>query len=103
MIKTVDYIRKVKAGIDDLEGTLGDFQTEWWTEEDWKKWNDDQPNRERRNEEYIRELKEAGTFGKEYDFTISLIPNPKYDNPNVRHKDFDSWRMEILDFNKEAS
>jgi len=47
----------------------GDMATEWWTSEDWKKWD-----------EYVEKLKRDGDFGKETESTILLRPHPFFDN-----------------------
>jgi hypothetical protein len=40
-------------------GYLGDFETEWWTEEDWRKYRQD-----------VKRLKREGIFGKPITNTI---------------------------------
>lgn len=52
-------------------GFLGDFATEYWTEEDW-----------REHREYVAELKASGEYGKEIDVTYHLQYNPLFDDPS---------------------
>lgn len=78
------YKLKRHAGIDDLEGMIGDMATEWWTDLQWAEWNADEPNRKRRNEERIAQLKKDGEYGKEYEIGLSFIPHPLFDEPESK-------------------
>lgn len=75
-------------------------------EESQKAINEELEFRKAWNEAYIKQLKESGEYGKEVEgATITLIPNPRYDftgMPIVGNISPDSWRMEILDFGKDA-
>lgn len=71
-----------KAGITDLKGFLGDMATEWWTADDWAKWESEAPEREAWNKQYVEDLKAKGEYGKEYDLTISLVSHPLFDEPS---------------------
>jgi len=50
-------------------GSLGDFETEHWTAEDWESWK-----------QQVEQLKESGEFGKTYETTISVTHNPTLDD-----------------------
>jgi hypothetical protein len=71
------------------EGYLGDFATEWWTEEDWNKHN-----------KYVEELKAKGTYGKPWICELVLKDNPEYDRPHhpISGKPMESYRIEFIDF-----
>ena len=104
-IQLKEYKTLRRAGIDDLEGYPGDMVTEWWTDEDWKKWKEDAPNRERRNKEYIDKLKAEGRFGEEYYTSLFLVPNPMYDDPKYGHpvkQGLDSYRFDVLNFGNDV-
>jgi hypothetical protein len=66
----IDIKIKRIAGVDDLEGMGGDQATEWWTKEDWDKWDADKPARDARNAARIEKLRASGKYGKEYDLTF---------------------------------
>jgi hypothetical protein len=69
-------------------GSLGDQQTEYWTEEDWAN-----------HRKYCKKLKEEGRLGKVVEITTHFMPNPLFDdNPPVINKD--SFRMIMLDMSK---
>jgi len=75
--------------IDTFKGALGDFATEWWTEEDWNKWK-----------KYIEELKVSGELGKPITLYMSLIPFPELDTPiNFEQKDASTCKFIIIDLN----
>jgi len=91
---------KRHAGIDDLEGMMGDLATEWWTDLQWAEWNSDEPNRKRRNEERIAQLKADGEYGKEYEIGISFVPHPLFDEPKS-DLSLTSSKMIIFDVSKD--
>jgi len=99
-IKTYNVPRR--AGIDDLQSNLpGDMATEWWTDLDWQKWHDELPERKRKDEEYIKELKEKGEYGKEYNLNFSLVSHPLFDEPkDTTRKPLISSSIFIMDLNK---
>jgi hypothetical protein len=97
MIKT--YKIAQKAGITDLRGYLGDLATEWWTDKDWEKWNAGAEEREKWNENYIKELKEKDEFGKEYDLEMHLQENSLFDTPKIGQP-IESYKMIFLDLSK---
>ena len=61
--KFVDYKVKVRLG------TVGDMAAEWMTQEDWDK-----------HAGYVEKLKSEGSYLKEEEITISVIPCPMFDN-----------------------
>lgn len=69
------------------KGYLGDFATEWWTDEDHAKWA-----------KHVQELKDTGEFGKKEEVEITLNHNPLYDNRN--YGQLESSSMGFLDFGK---
>lgn len=64
-------------------GYLGDFATEWWTDEDWKEYY-----------KHIEKLKESGDYGKEVSYCIDFIYNPLLD----RDIDFSNKPKETMSF-----
>jgi len=69
-----------------LKGSLGDFETEWWTEEDWE-----------RHRKYVERLKASGEYLKETEVTVTLKYNPLFDSiPTV----MDSYEYVLLDLSK---
>lgn len=50
------------------KGYLGDFATEWWTEKDWEK-----------HRKEVEEMKRDGTYGEEYEATITMSYHPILD------------------------
>jgi hypothetical protein len=85
--KTINYKVKVKLG------QLGDFATEWWTKEDYDKW-----------EKYIEELKSSGEYGKEVEYDVTQVYHPILDRNtyyrNGNDKALQSFKFDILDFSK---
>lgn len=73
------------------EGYLGDFATEWWTQEDWDKHN-----------KRVEQLKADGTYGKPWICDLLLKPHPEFDAPihPVSSKPMESYRIELIDFSK---
>jgi hypothetical protein len=72
------------------EGYVGDFATEWWTDEDYTK-----------HEKYVNELKAKGTYGKPWICELILKDMPEYDMPyKISGKPLESYRMEFIDFSK---
>lgn len=98
-MKTIKIKRH--AGIDDLEGMMGDMATEWWTELQWAEYNAVAPNREKRNADRIAKLKEDDEFGKEYEISCSFIPHPLFDEPETNSPIMTSSRMIIFDMSKQ--
>jgi len=74
------------------KGYLGDFATEWWNEEDWRK-----------HREYVEELKKDGTFGEEFEIELSIMHNPMFDTPQRDSNGIESRRLVILDFSNDNS
>jgi len=89
------YTLVKRKGIDDLEGILGDFQTEFWTAQDWADWTAEENGRKRRNEEYIKKLKERGEYGQEYEVNLTVAENPLFEDKNAPASE--SFRLVILD------
>lgn len=67
------------------KGYIGDFAKEWWTPEDHEKWD-----------KYVESLKKDGTYGEEYTITLSLLPNPLYDNRSFSSP-LTSAKLEFID------
>jgi len=57
---------KLKIVQDDDPG----YGSEWWTKEDWDKWN-----------KYVTQLKRTGEYGKEVEVTINMKSSPMFDSP----------------------
>lgn len=76
------------------EGYLGDFATEWWTQEDYD-----------RHAKHVEELKAKGTFGKPWICDLTLKHNPLYDEPSkiLPDKSLESYRMTIIDLSTGES
>lgn len=72
------------------KGSLGDFETEWWTEEDWVKHRD-----------YIKKLEESGELGKEVEYEITLMHNPIYDDIKLKYPGIESFGFKVLDLSNE--
>lgn len=68
------------------KGYLGDFATEWWTDEDHAKWA-----------EHVQELKDSGEFGKKEEVEMTLVHNPELDDRKLSSA-IESAKMEFLDF-----
>lgn len=96
------YIFKKKRGIDDLEG-LNERTADYWTPEDWAKWNADTANRVRRNERYIDRLKGEGRYGEEYEETLTVQPNKLFDDRQMGKCGVESYRMVMLDFSEKCN
>jgi hypothetical protein len=74
------------------KGYLGDFATEWWTDDDWRK-----------HKEYVEELIKDGTYGEEFEVELTLQHLPGWDTP-IKHKSpIESYRMIIIDFSNDNS
>lgn len=75
------------------KGQLGDFEAEWWTDEDYEK-----------HERYIEEIKADGTFGEEFEVSLTLKNCPLFDepihNPKRSKLPLESYRMIFLDLSK---
>lgn len=69
-------------------GLLGDFATEWWTQEDWDK-----------HELYIDKLKREGTYLFPVTYKVSLVHNPDYDDRSLLPA-VTSASFTMLDFSK---
>lgn len=101
MTELKQYKYYVTLGVDDLEGMMGDFATEWWTPEDWAKFHADTLNRDRRNQEYIDKLKAEGRFGLKEERTISFVPFDKFNDPVAGKGGFE-YRMVMLDLSNQS-
>ncbi len=73
------YILNTKKGL------LGDSATEWWTEEDWSKWDAE-----------VVKMKKDGTYLQPITYTVDLVENLNYDNRT--YGQLSSARLEFLDF-----
>lgn len=71
------------------KGYLGDFTTEWWTEDDWDK-----------HREYVRKLEESDEYGKEFKVNVKIQHDPLYDKSIKHSKSTESYRMTFLDLLK---
>lgn len=69
------------------KGYLGDFEAEWWTEEDWNNYRKE-----------IEELKRTGEYGKAYEVSLTIQHNPLFDQPSPINSS--SCRYEIIDLSK---
>jgi hypothetical protein len=59
--------------VDITLGSVGDMESELWTEEDWAK-----------HAKYVEQLKKEGKYGKKETILISLIPSETFNtNPIV--------------------
>lgn len=84
MTKMTEY--KVTA----ILGSLGDYEAEWWDENDWAK-----------HREYCKRLEEEGRLGEEVEFTILIAHNPMLDIPSKRG--LETYSFEILSLDKNNS
>lgn len=80
-------IRTVSATF--YKGMLGDYSTEWWTQEDWDNHN-----------KFVEEYKADGTYGDPIDVEISFIPDPTFDEPKAIKGTIGDYRMGFIDLNK---
>jgi hypothetical protein len=71
------------------KGYLGDFTTEWWTENDWNK-----------HREYVKKLEESGEYGKEFKVNVKIQHDSLYDEPIKHSKVTESYRMDFIDMSK---
>lgn len=53
--------------------------------------------RKEANAEYIKDLKEKGEYGDPIDYTISMAPNPIFDNPQKTDQTLESSKMIFID------
>ena len=67
-----------------LKGYLGDFATEYWTQEDWDK-----------HDKYVEELKTDGTYGEPWICELILKDDPIFDKPNILKKSTNKILKEI--------
>lgn len=71
-------------------GYIGDLAREYWTQEDYDRWED-----------YIKKLKASGDFGKDVEYELIMITNPRYDDAGrVSKSSIVSSKMMFLDFSK---
>lgn len=70
------------------KGALGDFATQWWTDEDYAK-----------HEAYVNKLKKNGTYLQEEEVTVELVHNPALDNRSLSGSIKSSY-LTFLDFSK---
>jgi hypothetical protein len=82
-MKTTKY--KVTAA----NGSIG-YGTEWWTQEDWDKWN-----------KTVERMKKDGTYGQLTTYDVELVHNPVYDTPRRSFPTIKTCRIDILDFSKK--
>lgn len=68
------------------KGFLGDFATEWWTDEDYTK-----------HDAHVKQLIADGTYGQEYEIALELVHNPLYDDTSLTPS-LVSSKLEFLDF-----
>lgn len=69
-------------------GTLGDMQTEWWTQKDWDE-----------HSIYVEKLKADGLFLSEKEVSVFIEDDLLYDM-KIENKPLMSYRFEMLDLNK---
>ena len=50
--------------------------SEWWTDEDWRKWK-----------EYVQRCKDDGTYGDEFEIELHLKHHSLFDNPPSEGKE----------------
>jgi len=74
--------------VNTFNGLLGDFATEWWTDEDHANWA-----------LKVAQMKKDGTYMQPVTYTMDLAHNPLYDDTNLRQR-IESSRFEIMDFSK---
>lgn len=72
-----------------FKGYLGDFATEWWTENDWVDWD-----------AYVKRLKETDEYGKEYKVNLKMQHDPLYDEPIKHSRATESYRIDFIDMSK---
>lgn len=80
-----EKITRYKATVS--KGYLGDFATEYWTDEDHAKWQFE-----------VAQMKADGTFGQEYEATIDMVHNPLYDKVSANRTSLESVTFTLLDF-----
>lgn len=97
MSKFTEYKLPQLKGITDLQDVYPGQSAEWWSKEDWEKWEADKPKRVAADREYIEELKRTGEFGKPYDITIRVQHNPIFDEPSTKTVGFTSFGILIPD------
>lgn len=72
-----------------LKGSLGDFETEWWTEEDWE-----------RHRKYVEELKASGEYLQPQETTIIVSPSSMFDGIGLKRVGIGQYRFALLDLSK---
>ena len=73
------------------KGSVGDFEAEWWTREDW----DD-------HAKYVEELKAKGEYMEEVEYTIELLHSPIWDEPIKTTNAIESYSFEMLDLKDKS-
>jgi len=70
-----------------IRGQLGDMAAEWWTQEDWDKWN-----------KQVEAWKADGTYGQKSTVNLTIVKNPAFDDirPTNKELPIDSHRMIFL-------
>ena len=79
------YIFKCKKGY------VGDFATEWWTQEDWDNYN-----------KLVKEYKADGTYGEEFEVQVELKHNPLLDNLSISSSPTTTTEFRIFDLSKNG-
>ena len=70
------------------KGYLGDFATEYWTQEDWDKHN-----------KYVEELKTNGTYGEPWICELTLKHDPVFDEiKHHKRSTMESYTYKLIDF-----
>lgn len=72
-----------------LKGSLGDFETEWWTDEDWE-----------RHRKYVEKLKASGEYLQPQETTIIVSPNPTFDDTQLKRIGVGHYKFVLLDSSK---
>ena len=80
MEKFKTYTRKI------LKGSVGDFATEWWTEEDWE-----------RHRKYVEELKASGEYLQPIEISLTVKECPLLDSIQTKSE---NYKFILLDLSK---
>ena len=76
--------------IPDKLGYIGDLTREYWSQEDYDRWED-----------YVKKLKASGDFGKDVEYEVTMSINRADDDfSRIPKSNVESFRMGFLDFSK---
>lgn len=101
-----EYKYKGYKGISDLKdlspyGEYGEPAFEGTDYNDPKAIGDEVSRRMSANEEYIKELKDSGRYGEEFEVSVMLQNNPLFDdNSYPENRSMESYRMDFIDLSK---